>query len=319
MNHFLLRRVSSALGVLLVGSILIFSLIRLIPGDPAESLAGVDASPEAVAAIRDELGLNRPAISQYFTWIAGILTLDPGRSLVIGGVIADLLADAALNTVILTGAALLLAVGLALVLSVGTELSDRRWVKSLSDALTTIAVAVPNFVTGTVLLIVFGVLLALLPAGGLPREGLFSRPDVTLQYLILPAVVLALPVAASLTRFLNDAITRELTSSYVTTARALGIPRRRILLTQVLPNALPPAITVLGLQIGHLLGGAVIVEALFAWPGLGLLTQQAITGRDYPLVQVLLLLSVALFVTIQVITDLVHARLDPRLRIGAHT
>lgn len=317
MKNYLIHRLPSAVGVLLVGSVLIFALMRLIPGDPAEALAGTDASPEAVAAIREELGLNDSLFSQYLSWIGSVLTFDLGRSLVIGGMIGDLLGEAALNTVVLSVSALALAVVLAATLSLGAQLSGRRWVRNLADAVTTFAIAVPNFVTGTVLLIVFGVLLAVLPAGGVPRAGLFTRPDITVQYLILPALVLALPVAASLTRFLNDAITRELNSSYVTTARALGIPHRRILLTQVLPNALPPTITVLGLQIGQLLGGAVIIETLFAWPGLGYLTQQAITGRDYPVVQVLLLLSVVLFVLVQLLTDLTHARLDPRIRFGA--
>lgn len=318
MKNYLIRKIPSALGVLIVGSLLIFALMRLIPGDPAQVLAGSDASPEAVAAIREELGLNDSLFTQYFSWIFSIFTLDLGRSLVIGGLIGDLIGSAALNTVVLALTALLLAVVLALVLSVGVELSGRSWARAVSNAITTFAVAIPNFVTGTVLLILFGVVLVILPAGGVPREGLGDRLDITLQYLILPALVLALPIAAALTRFLNDSITREMNSSYVTTARALGIPRHRILLTQVLPNALPPSITVLGLQVGQLLGGAVIVETLFAWPGLGYLTQQAITGRDYPVVQVLLLLSVALFVVIQVVTDLIHARLDPRIRLGAH-
>ena len=317
MNNYLVRRIPSALGVLIAGSILIFALVRLIPGDPAEVLAGSDASPESIAAIRTELGLDQSVFTQYFSWILSVLSLDLGRSLVIGGLIADLIGAAAVNTLVLTLAALVLAVVLALVLSVGVELIDKPWVRALSNAVSTLAVAIPNFVTGTVLLIFFGVVLVVLPAGGIPRAGLFDRPDITFQYLILPALVLALPLAAALTRFINDSITREMNSSYVTTARALGIPRRRILLTQVLPNALPPSITVLGLQIGQLLGGAVIVETLFAWPGLGYLTQQAITGRDYPVVQALLLLSVALFVVIQVATDLIHARLDPRIRLGA--
>ncbi|ANE05015.1 ABC transporter permease [Corynebacterium crudilactis] len=318
MKNYLIRKIPSALGVLIVGSLLIFALMRLIPGDPAQVLAGADASPEAVAAIRDELGLNDPLFTQYLAWVFSVITFDLGRSLVIGGLIGDLIGAAALNTVVLAITALFFAVLLALLLSVGVELSGKSWARAVSNAITTIAVAIPNFVTGTVLLILFGVILVVLPAGGVPRAGLFDRLDITLQYLVLPALVLALPVAAALTRFLNDSITRELNSSYVTTARALGISPRRILLTQVLPNALPPAVTVLGLQIGQLLGGAVIVETLFAWPGLGYLTQQAITSRDYPVVQVLLLFSVALFVVVQLTTDLIHARLDPRIRLGAH-
>ena len=317
MKNYALHQIPSAIGVLFAGSLVIFALVRFIPGDPALALLGPDASPEAVNAIHEELGLDAPFFSQYLKWLTSMLTLHPGRSLVIGGSIADLLGPAAINTVVLAIAAILIATVLSLALSFGGELSGRKWTRSLSNAFSTFAVAVPNFVTGTVLLILFGVVLVVLPAGGIPRNGLADRPDITLQYLLLPSLVLALPMAATLTRFLNDSITREMNSSYVTTARALGIPRRRILVTQVLPNALAPAVTVLGLQVGHLLGGAVIVETLFAWPGLGYLAHQAVTSRDYPVVQVVLLSSLVLFVVIQVTTDLVHTRLDPRIRLGA--
>lgn len=289
----------------------VFALLRLIPGDPAEALAGSDAPPEAVAALRDDLGLTASPVSQYLSWIGSLLTLHPGRSLVIGGDIATLVGEAAGRTLLLTTTAVLLAVVLALVVSVGAELVDRRWARSAATAFATLGVALPTFVTGALAIIVFGVVFVVLPAGGVPRDGLLDRPDITAQYLLLPAVCLALPSAAALTRFLDESVRTELGQPYATTARALGIPRRRILLTQVLP----PAVTVLGLQIGQLLGGAVIVEALFAWPGLGHLIHQAVAVRDYPVVQVLLLLSVVLFVVIQLVTDLIHANLDPRIRL----
>lgn len=312
---FLLRRLPSAIAVVAAGSVVVFALLRLIPGDPAEALAGSDAPPEAVAALRDDLGLTASPVSQYLSWIGSLLTLHPGRSLVIGGDIATLVGEAAGRTLLLTTTAVLLAVVLALVVSVGAELVDRRWARSAATAFATLGVALPTFVTGALAIIVFGVVFVVLPAGGVPRDGLLDRPDITAQYLLLPAVCLALPSAAALTRFLDESVRTELGQPYATTARALGIPRRRILLTQVLPNALPPAVTVLGLQIGQLLGGAVIVEALFAWPGLGHLIHQAVAVRDYPVVQVLLLLSVVLFVVIQLVTDLIHAKLDPRIRL----
>jgi len=155
-----------------------------------------------------------------------------------------------------------------------------------------------------------------LPAGGTPPDGFLARPDLSVQYLLLPAVCLALGAGAALTRFLTESLRTELRQPYVVTARALGISRRRIVLTQALRNALPSTITVLGIQFGTLLGGAVLVEAIFTWPGLGGLIEEAISGRDYPLVQVLLLLSVIVFVAIQLVTDVIHAWLDPRIRIG---
>ncbi len=319
MSRLLLRRLPAALGVILAGSVIVFTLLRLIPGDPAASLAGPDAPPEAVAALRDRLGLDEPPVSQYLHWAGGLLTGHLGDSLVLGGSVASLLGAAVGNTVLLTAAALVLAVGLAMVFAVGPELMRgpvaRRRAREIATAFSSVSVAVPNFVTGTVALIVFGVLVAVLPAGGVPRDGLLADPLITAQYLLLPAVCLALPVAATLTRYLSDAVAAELCLPYVTTARATGQSRRTTVLTQVLPNALPPTITVLGLQVGQLLGGAVIIEVLFAWPGLGYLAQQAVTQRDYPVVQVLLVASVVVFVILQTLTDLAHAALDPRIRL----
>ena len=307
MTSFLLRRLPAALGVIVAGSVVVFALLRLIPGDPATSLAGPDAPPEAVDALRATLGLDQPVVTQYLHWIGGLLTGDLGQSLVLGGSVASLIGAAVGNTLALTVAALVLAVVTAAAATAAPE--------PLRSTFASLAVAVPNFVTGTVALVLVGVVWSVLPAGGVPRDGLLADPGITVQYLLLPALCLALPVAATLTRYLSDAITHELGQPYVTTALATGQSRRSVILTQVLPNALPPTLTVLGLQVGQLLGGAVIIEFLFAWPGLGYLAQQAVTQRDYPVVQVLLVLSVVVFVILQTLTDLAHAALDPRIRL----
>ncbi|NKY31995.1 ABC transporter permease [Nocardia speluncae] len=317
MLNYSLRRIPSALLVLAAGSVVIFTLLRLVPGDPALILAGPDSSPEALAALREELGLTGSQFGQYFAWIGDIATLDLGRSLILGGDIGTLLLDALGNTLLLAVTALLLAVGIAFTAATASVIARRKWLDSLVTAFGTVAVAVPNFVTGTILVVLFGVVWMVLPAGGIPRHGFLDDPAISAQYLILPAVCLALPIAAALTRFLTESLRSQLAEPYVTTARALGIARHRIVLTQVLPNALPATVTVLGIQTGHLLGGAVLVEAIFAWPGLGHLIERAISSRDYPVVQVLLLFSVVLFVVVQLITDLVNAALDPRIRLGA--
>jgi peptide/nickel transport system permease protein len=282
-------------------------------------LAGPDATPEARAAIRADLGLDRPLLSQYVVWLGDVLTLDLGRSYRLGGQGSDLLADGAANTLVLTFTALALAALLALAASTLTVVLDKPLLNSVMSAVNTVAVAVPTFVTGLVLVLVFAVLLRLLPAGGTPPDGYLARPDITLQYLLLPALCLALPAAAALTRFLTESLRTQMRQPYVMTARALGIPRRRIVLTQALRNALPSSLTVLGIQFGTLLGGAVLVEAIFAWPGLGRLVEQGISARDYPVVQVLLLLSVAVFVLTQLVTDVLQATLDPRIRIEGGT
>ncbi|WP_067679038.1 ABC transporter permease [Nocardia miyunensis] len=316
MLNYGLRRIPSALAVLAIGSVVIFALLRLVPGDPAMILAGSNASPEALQSIRERLGLNGSQLSQYVTWIGGMLTFDLGHSLVLGGDIGTLLRDALGNTAILASTALILAVVIAFVASTVSVIVDRGWLNTAVTAFGTLAVAIPNFVTGAILVVLFGVVWMVLPAGGIPRRGFGDDLGISAQYLILPAICLALPIAAALTRFLTESLRSQLAEPYVTTARALGIPRRRIVLTQVLPNALPATVTVLGIQIGHLLGGTVLVEAIFAWPGLGNLIERAIANRDYPVVQVMLLFSVALFVIIQLVTDLVNAWLDPRIRLG---
>ncbi|MFH8577042.1 ABC transporter permease [Streptomyces zaomyceticus] len=312
MRGYLLRRLPSALLVLLVASFVAFALLRLVPGDPAAVLAGPDASPETEAAIRARLGLDAPLHTQYLQWIGDLLTGDLGPSYAIGGQTADLIADGLGATAELTLGALLFVVVLGAAFGILGATSRNRWVRGTVRALTTAALAVPPFVTGVLLVLLFAVLLGVLPPGG--RVPLLTAPDLGVQYLLLPALCLALPSAAVLGRYLKDGIERALAEDYVRTATAAGVAPRRLLWRHALPNALPPVVTLLGMQTGHLLGGAVLVEAIFAWPGLGQLAEQALVRRDYPVVQDLLLLLVTVFVLVQLLTDLVHARLDPRIR-----
>lgn len=316
MIRYLLRRLPSAVLILFAASILIFLLLRLVPGDPATTLAGADATPDTVAAIRHQLGLDRSIPAQYVSWLGGLFTFHLGRSYIIGGQITELVGDGLANTAVLTAAALSLAVVVSLVVGVASVTLRNRWLNVVVAATNTVAVAVPTFVTGVLLVLVFAIAWPILPAGGVPPAGFIARPDIAVQYLILPAVCLALPVSAALTRFLTEALRTELGKPYVLTMTALGISHRQIVIRGALRNALPSVLTALGIQTGQLLGGAVLVEAIFAWPGLGQLIEQGISRRDYPVVQVVLLLSVAAFVTIQLLTDVVHAWLDPRIRIG---
>ncbi|MGW0044975.1 ABC transporter permease [Rhodococcus sp. NPDC003348] len=316
MVRYLVHRVPSAVAVLVLASLLIFFVLRLVPGDPATSLAGPDATPETIAVVRHSLGLDRSVPAQYLSWIGDMVTFDLGRSYVLGGRITDLVGTALVNTVVLSGAALLLALVVSLALSVAVVVWPSRWLTGLVAGFNTLAVALPTFVTGVLLVLVFAVLLPVLPSGGIPPGGFLARPDISLQYLALPAVCLGLPVAAALTRFLTEALRTEMRQPYILTARALGVSRWNLVTRSALRNALPTMLTVLGLQTGQLLGGAVLVEAIFAWPGIGQLIEQGISRRDYPVVQVLLLIAVSVFVIVQLLTDIVHAYLDPRIRIG---
>lgn len=316
MLRYLARRAPSAVLVLFLASVLIFFVIRLIPGDPAATLAGTDASPGAVAAIRHQLGLDRSIPAQYVHWLGQIFTGNLGRSYMIGGSISSLVIHGFGNTLILAISALVLAAVIALILGPIWAVSRNRWLEAAFTATNTVAVGLPTFVSGVLLVLVFGVVVPILPTGGVPPDGMTANLSITAQYVLMPAVCLALPAAAVLSRYLAELLRTELRQPYVTTATALGISRRRLLLRHALRNALPTTLTVLGIQVGSLLGGAVIVESIFAWPGIGQLIEQAIQRRDYPLVQVLLLLSVAVFVLVQFVTDILHVSLDPRVRIG---
>ncbi|GAA4584673.1 ABC transporter permease [Planotetraspora phitsanulokensis] len=302
--------------VLGAASLLIFGVIRLIPGDPASILAGPDAGPDTIAAIRHELGLDQSLPAQYAHWLGGVLTWNLGRSYIIGGDISSLLGAGAGNTVLLTSASLVIAVAVAVIAGPLWASTRRPWLEHLLTGVNTLAIALPAFVTGVLLILLLGVLLPVLPSGGVPPDGLLADPTITVQYLLMPATCLALPLAAVLARYLAESLRTEMSQPYVATALAAGVSRRRIVTRHALRNVLPTSLTVLGLQIGTLLGGAVLVETVFAWPGLGQLIEQAIIMRDYPVVQVLLLLSVGVFVVIQLLTDVVHALLDPRIRLG---
>lgn len=316
MISYLLRRIPTAIVVLFVASLLIFSVLRLVPGSPAAALAGPDASPADLAAIQHDLGLDRGFFTQYFSWLGHLLTGDLGRSYAVGGSVRSLVGFGLTNTVVLTVTALVIAVVLAFSLALTGVLYDNRVLRGVLTAVNALAIALPTFVVGTTLILLFSIHFRLLPAGGTPPKGFTDSLQISAQYLILPALTLGLPTGALLARFLTEALRTELNQPYAVTARALGATRRDIVLKHALRNALPPTLTALGLSIGGLLGGAVLVESIFGWPGLGLLTEESIFTRDYPLVQVLVLLSVTVFVIIQLLADVLHAWIDPRIRLA---
>lgn len=316
MTGYLLRRIPTAVIVLLAASLLIFAVLRLIPGGPETALAGPDATPADLETIRHDLGLDRGFFAQYFSWLASVLTLDLGTSYQVGGDIVGLVSSGLTNTLVLTVTAGLFAVALAFGLALAATIRPNRVVNALLTGVNAVAIALPTFVVGTLLIAVFGVGGGLLPAGGTPPDGLSDDLWITAQYLVLPALTLGLPAGAMLARFLTEALQTELAQPYAVTATATGASRRDVVLKHALRNALPSTITAFGLIVGALLGGAILVEAIFGWPGLGMLTEEGISSRDYPLVQILILLSVSVFVLIQLAADVVHAWLDPRIRLA---
>lgn len=311
---YISRRLGAAALVLLIASVLIFALLRLAPGDPAVILAGQDATPAQVAAIRQSLGLNGSLPEQYWHWLSGLLTGNPGQSYILRRSISSLIAQRIGSTVqLLIGATLVMAVlGTLLgVLASGT----RRRLGAVVEAVSTVALATPPFVSSIVFVFLFAVRINLLPAGG--EASFLSNPSFSVQYLLMPAVAVALPGAAVIGRLLATEIRRARREEYVRTARAKGASGRRLMLRHMLPNSIGPAVVELGIRVGELFAGAVVVEALFNRSGIGSLLVTAVTDRDYLLAQDLLLLSVAFAIVMQLLTEIAMSRVDRRIVLGS--
>jgi peptide/nickel transport system permease protein len=310
---FLVRRLLEAIPVVLLSTLVIFLGLRLIPGDPAQVLGGQDASAETLAAIRKANGLDQPLPVQYVIWIGNVLRGDLGVSFFTKTPVVNLIAQRAPATLELGLSGLLLSVILALPTGIIAALRQRRASDWLISAFNGLAVAVPGFWLGILSIMLFSLVLNLLPPGG---RGDWTRdPLLALKFLALPAITLALPGAAGLSRLVKASLLEVLNEDYVRTARAKGVAETAVVWHHAVRNALVPVATVLGLQFGRLLGGAVITESVFAWPGVGRLIRDSIGNRDYAVVQACLLLLVMIFIVVNLLTDMVYGVLDPRIRL----
>jgi peptide/nickel transport system permease protein len=315
LGTFIVRRLIEAVPVVFLATLVIFLGLRILPGDPAIVLAGQDASPETLAAIRQANGLNEPLPVQYVIWLGNVVRGNLGVSFFTRAPVAQLLAQRAPATLELGIAGMLLTVLLGIPTGILAAVRAHRpsdWVVSAFNGL---AVAVPGFWLGILAILLFSLVLGWLPPGG--RGDLMRDPLLEMKFLLLPAVTLALPGAAALSRLVKASLLEVLGDDYVRTARAKGVAPQGVIWGHALRNALVPVATVLGLQFGRLLGGAVITESVFSWPGVGRLIRDSIGNRDYAVVQACLLLLVMLFVVINLMTDVVYGVLDPRIRLGA--
>jgi peptide/nickel transport system permease protein len=314
-GKFVVRRLIEAVPVAFLATLVIFLGLRLLPGDPALILAGQDASPETLAAIRTANGLDEPLPVQYLIWLRNVARGDLGVSFFTRAPVSQLIAQRAPATVELGVAGMLLTVVLGIpsgMLAAVKTHQPSDWVISAFNGL---AVAVPGFWLGILAILLFSLVLGWLPPGG--RGDLAGDPLQEMKFLLLPAVTLALPGAAALSRLVKASMLEVLGDDYVRTARAKGVTQSGVVWRHALRNALVPVATVLGLQFGRLLGGAVITESVFSWPGLGRLIRDSIGNRDYAVVQACLLMLVLLFVVINLMTDVAYGLLDPRIRLGA--
>ncbi|OGA32709.1 MAG: hypothetical protein A3G80_03305 [Betaproteobacteria bacterium RIFCSPLOWO2_12_FULL_62_13b] len=315
MGAYILRRLLQLIPVVVMSSVLVFLLLHLVPGDPAETVAGPDATPDVVAAVRHKMGLDQPLAVQYGRWLGNIARGDLGTSYISHLPVIDLVGYAFPATLQLTLAALVLALVISLPLGVLASLKQASKLDLVVQGYTALGLGVPNFWLGILLILVFALFLGLLPPGG--RIDPTQNLAIGLKTLILPAVTLGIQISAVFTRFVRTAMLEVLHEDYVRTARAKGLPERVVVVRHALRSALVPVVTVVGLQFGRLLGGAVVVESVFAWPGVGRLIIQAVEQRDYTVVQAGLLGLVAVFLLINLMTDIMYAFLDPRIRLGA--
>lgn len=313
----MIRFVLTRLGLLILGlgiaSILIFLTLRVLPGDVAQVIAGTDSSPERVAAIRDELGLNEPLPIQYFDWIGGALRLDLGESLLTGSSVADELAQKAEVTVPLGILALLLGTVLGLTLGFAAAVRHAKASGTLISGVAQTLAAIPIVWAGLLLVLVFAIVLGVLPAQGFPRGG-WDDPGRALRSLILPALTIAVVEGAVLLRFARSAVLEAIGQDYVRTAAAKGLTPTRALLQHGVPNIALSIISILGIQVAGVVVGTVVVEQLFNLPGIGRMLVTDVGNRDLPKVQSELLVLTGLVLLIGFAIDLIHRSIDPRQR-----
>ncbi len=311
MTGYILRRLLQAVPVLVITTTIVFLLLRLIPGDPALVLAGADATPAQVQAIRVDLGLDRSLPEQYGIYIKHLAQGDLGRSYISRRSVGSLIKRTAPATMQLALVAFLLSLALGVPFGIAAGLRPNSPWDLLLSGFTALMQGVPNFLLGIIYLLVFALTLGWLPPGG--RVDPLSNPLDGLKYLILPAITLGLPAAAVQARFVKTALAEVMTQDYVRTARSKGLKSSTVVLRHAMRNALLPLVTIAGIQFGRLLGGTVIVEQIFGWPGMGRQAVDAINRRDYLLFQAIVLLLVLGAVVVNLLTDLSYGVLDPRI------
>ncbi|MDI6894786.1 MAG: ABC transporter permease [Bacillota bacterium] len=311
MHAYALRKLMLAVPVLLGVSVLVFLIVHLTPGDPARLLAGPEAYEEDIQAIRVRLGLDQPLPVQYGRFLKGVVEGDLGTSFRSGRPVAEEIWTRFPYTVELASVSLVLAIAAGVLVGVfSAARQNSAWDAGTMGA-ALMGISVPTFWLGLLLMLLFSYYLGWLPASG--RGGPLWTP-AGLESILMPAIALGSPSGAVIARLTRSSLLEVLSQDYVRTARAKGLPERVVLYRHALKNALIPVVTVAGLRLGALLGGAVITEQVFAWPGVGTLVVNAINARDYPVVQGTVLLMATVFVLLNLTVDLVYGLIDPRIR-----
>jgi peptide/nickel transport system permease protein len=310
---YALRRLLLAGPVLFGVSVLVFAVLHLAPGDPAAIMLGAQATREDVERLHRDLGLDQPLVVQYVRWMGHVLQGDLGRSIPLGRAVLPEVLLRFRATLVLTAGALLIAILLGLAAGIVSAVKQYTWLDRISMGVAVTGVSLPVFWTGIMLILLFALQLRWFPSSGMSSPYGSGVADV-LWHLVLPAVTLGTASAAALARLTRSSVLEIIRQDYVRSARAKGLAERAVIARHVLKNAINPIITVLGLQVGFLLGGAILTETVFSWPGLGSMMVRAIQARDYPLVQGGVLLIATSFVLVNLVVDLLYAVFDPRIR-----
>lgn len=303
MLGFLIRRLLQALPVLFGVSVGVFLMIHMIPGDPAELVAGQMATREDVENVRHALGLDRPLLEQYVTFAGNALTGDFGKSFRTGRPVSEEIFARYGNTLLLGSVALLIAAVVGGLAGIVSAVKRFSWVDNLALVLSILAISTPAFSLGLLLILVFAVWFSVLPMTGFDSWAA----------IVMPAITLSAASTAVICRIMRSSLVEVLDNQYVRTARAKGLREYLVVWRHGVRNAIIPVVTVVGLQLGYLLGSAVVTETVFAWPGLGRLLVQSILARDFPVVQASVLVVAVTFIVVNIVTDLLYGLLDPRI------
>lgn len=312
MTRYIVERLFWTVPVVIGVSLIVFLILHLTPGDPAVVMLGPEATPEAIERLHRDLGLDRPLYTQYGLWLGRVARADLGVSYTMRAPVVDLIMAKFKNTLLLvaTGLAFSTLVGMAAGMVAATH--QNSWLDRVITASTLFGVSMPVFWLGIMLILLFAVRLSWFPSTGMSSSGGGGVRDV-LHHLVLPALTIGVASLGTVARFMRSAALEVMSQDYVRTARAKGLTERRIHFVHTFKNALIPVITVVGMQIGYLLGGAVLTETVFSWPGLGRLMLDGILARDFPLVQGSVLLIALVFVLVNLAVDLLYAYVDPRI------
>ena len=314
MARFIVKRTSLILITLLVVSLAIFTITEILPGDVAQLILKQDATPERLALLREELDLNRPAHERYLSWIGGVVRGDWGVSYVQKLPISEILPRRINHSLTLAGFALLFGVPLAVGAGIWAGVRPNRWGDRLISVISLAGISLPEFVTGVLLMLLLSSTLHLLPSSSvlLPGESVFTRPEI----MVMPALTLMVVLFAYIMRMTRANVIEVMQSPYVRTAILKGLPMRRVIYRHVLPNAMLPTITIIAQNLGWMLGGLIIVENVFAYPGLGQMLLFSIQKRDVPMLEAISLIIAATYTLSNLVADLSYGALDPRIRLG---